>query len=129
MDTSKKSVLELGCGSASPFLTVIMARAPLVQIYANELLNVQLYLARGSLANCVKLCSGGIMTLEFPPASLTAVVALYSIIHLPQDEQKEMIKRIGNWLAPRGTFLATFNAEEASSVVDEKWHDDNGWMF
>ena len=59
MDTSKKSVLELGCGSASPFLTVLLARAPLVQIYANELFNVQLYLARGSLANRVKLCSGG----------------------------------------------------------------------
>ena len=69
------------------------------------------------------------MRLGFPPASLTAVVALYSIIHLPQDEQKEMVKRIGNWLAPRGMFLATFNAEEASSVVDGKWHDGNGWTF
>ena len=24
---------------------------------------------------------------------------------------------------------ATFTAEEAPSIVDEKWHDDKGWMF
>jgi SAM-dependent methyltransferase len=132
VDCSKKSVVELGCGSGSPFLNALLARAPLVQAYANELSDVQLDLARGHLAeygNRVKFCPGDMMGLEFPPGSLTAVVALYSIIHLPQDEQKEMIKRIGDWLAPGGTFLATFTAEEASSIVDEKWHDDKGWMF
>ncbi|KAJ4138457.1 hypothetical protein NW768_002291 [Fusarium equiseti] len=130
--TSKESVLELGCGSGSPFLTTLLARAPLVQVYANELSDVQIDLARGHLAdygNRVKFCPGDMMRLEFPQGSLTAVVALYSIIHLPQDEQKEIIKRIGDWLAPGGIFLATFTAEEAPSIVDEKWHDDKGWMF
>lgn len=132
METSKKSVLELGCGSANPFLTGLLARAPLVQAYANELSDVQLDLAHGNSAdfgNRVKICPGDMMRLEFPRGSLTAVVALYSIIHLPQDEQRGVIKRIGDWLAPGGTFQATFNAEEASSIVDEKWHDDKGWMF
>ncbi|KAJ4049183.1 hypothetical protein NW756_006405 [Fusarium oxysporum] len=131
-DTMKKQVLELGCGSGSPFISTLLARAPSVHVHANDLSDVQLDLARQNLARYqdrVEFYPGDMMKLDFAPGSLTAIVALYSIIHLPQEEQREMIRRIGRWLAPGAVFLSTFGTDEASVIIDEKWIDEKGWMF
>ncbi|KAF4444249.1 methyltransferase [Fusarium acutatum] len=131
-DTAKKQVLELGCGSGNPFISTLLARAPSVHVHANDLSDVQLDLARHNLAKYqdrVEFHPGDMMKLDFATGSLTAVVALYSIIHLPQEEQREMIRRIGRWLAPGGVFLSTFGTDEASAIIDEKWLDEKGWMF
>jgi SAM-dependent methyltransferase len=131
-DNSKKYVLELGCGSGSPFLSTLLSRSSSVHVHANDLSDVQLETARNNLATYegrVEFHPGDMMKLDFAPGSLTSVVALYSIIHLPQEEQKEMMKRIGSWLVPGGVFLSTFVVNEASVVVEEKWMDEKGWMF
>ncbi|KAF5614484.1 methyltransferase [Fusarium tjaetaba] len=129
---AKKQVLELGCGSGSPFTSTLLARAPSVHVHANDLSDVQLDLARQNLAayqDRVDFHPGDMMKLDFEPGSLTAVVALYSIIHLPQEEQREMIRRIGSWLAPGGVFLSTFGTNEASAIINERWLNEKGWMF
>ncbi|KAG4255710.1 hypothetical protein FPRO03_04658 [Fusarium proliferatum] len=131
-ETAKKQVLELGCGSGSPFISTLLARAPSVHVHVNDLSDVQLDLARQNLAKYqdrVEFHPGDMMKLDFAPGSLTAVIALYSIIHLPQEEQREMIQRIGSWLAPGGVFLSTFGTDEAPVIIDEKWIDEKGWMF
>lgn len=131
-DSSKKHVLELGCGSGSPFLSTLLSRSLSVHVHANDLSDVQLETARNNLAKYegrVEFCLGDMMKLDFAPGSLAAVIALYSIIHLRQEEQKEMMKRIGSWLVPGGIFLSTFVVNEASVLVEEKWMDENGWMF
>ncbi|KAF4445762.1 hypothetical protein F53441_10511 [Fusarium austroafricanum] len=131
-DGSNKQVLELGCGSGSPFLLTLLSRAPSVQVHANDLSDVQLSVARDNLTaykDRVEFHPGDMMELDFAPGSLTAVVALYSIIHLPQEEQKEMIRQIGRWLAPGGVFLSTFVADAAPVIIEEKWMHEKGWMF
>ncbi|KAF5008673.1 hypothetical protein FDECE_5085 [Fusarium decemcellulare] len=125
-------VLELGCGAGEPFLSTLLTRAPTVHAHANDLSDVQVDLARKNLAayeGRVEFNAGDMMNLDFAPGSLTAVVALYSIIHLPQDEQREIIRRIGVWLAPGGVFVSTFTAGEMSGITAEKWLHDKGWMF
>ncbi|RSM07012.1 hypothetical protein CDV31_008854 [Fusarium ambrosium] len=131
-DEKTHQVLELGCGSGDPFLSTLLSRATTVHAHANDLSDVQLDLARKNLAahkDRVTFYPGDMMKLEFAPESLTAVVALYSIIHLQQEEQKEVFRRIGNWLAPGGVFLSTFDTQEESGFVMEKWLDEKGWMF
>ncbi len=44
---------------------------------------------------------------NFAPSTFDAVCSLYTLIHLPQDEQRLVIERIGQWLKPAGLFLAT----------------------
>ncbi|KAF5658770.1 sterol 24-C-methyltransferase [Fusarium circinatum] len=129
---AKKQILELGCGSGSPFISTLLARARSVHVHANDLSDLQLGLARHNLTayqDRVEFHPGDMMRLHFAPGSLTAVVALYSIIHLPQEEQREIIRRIGRWLAPGGVFLSTFGTDEVSTIIDEKWIDEKGWMF
>ncbi|EEU34689.1 uncharacterized protein NECHADRAFT_44642 [Fusarium vanettenii 77-13-4] len=131
-DGEKHEVLELGCGSGDPFLSTLLSQAPTVHAHANDLSDVQLDLARKNLAayeGRATFYPGDMMKLEFAPESLTSVIALYSIIHLQQEEQKEIFRRIGNWLAPGGVFLSTFDRNKESGIIMDKWLDDKGWMF
>ena len=54
-------------------------------------------------------------------ASLDAVVALFLFGHVPIDEQRDLITRIGLWLRPGGHLLSTFGAGEPGEDVEEDW--------
>lgn len=127
-----QSFLELGCGSGQPFLETILARAPRLRVHANDLSEGQLDLARAGLAaysDRVEYHPGDMTLLDFPEGSLMAVAALYSVIHLPREEQPVMLRRIASWLRPGGALLINFGGEETSGVVFENWLHDKGWMF
>jgi hypothetical protein len=47
---------------------------------------------------------------SFPSRSFKAVVALYSIIHVPLDEQPELFRSIARWLMRPGFLLAIVGA-------------------
>lgn len=66
--------------------------------------------------------------LQFEPRSFDAVVAFYSLFHLPKDEQLPMIQRIGGWLKEGGRFLCNFQTEEGDSWV-QGWFDPSVNMF
>lgn len=128
----KLHILELGCGSGDPFLSTLLARAPTAHVHANDLSDTQLDLARAHLASYADRTTflpGDMTKLSFDAGSLTAVAALYSLIHLSQDEQTSMLKKISTWLAPGGCLLATFSVEETAGATNESWLHEKGWMF
>jgi SAM-dependent methyltransferase len=55
-------------------------------------------------------------SLALPEASLDAVTAFYSLIHVPRAELPALVRRIARWLRPGGLLLATFSSG-----------DDPGW--
>lgn len=125
-------VLELGCGAGKPFLDTLLTRGPNVHAFANDLSDTQIDLARSNLgrfSDRVEFHPGDMTKLELEPGSLTAVVALYSIIHLPQDEQEAMFKRISRWLCPGGVLLVNLADMETPGIVFETWLHEKGWMF
>lgn len=72
------------------------------------------------------------MTLNFPPNTFSAVVSMYSLIHLPRDEQATLLHRIFRWLKPGGWFLANFGAEEDAGSTESEWlgeRVEGGGMF
>jgi ubiquinone/menaquinone biosynthesis C-methylase UbiE len=126
------TVLELGCGSGKPFLDALLARGPLVSATANDLSDTQVDLAKENLAaygERVRFASGDMAAVAFPDGALTAVVALYSLIHLPQEEQSVMLGRIAGWLEPGGCLLVNVSAGKTSGVVYDQWLHEEGWMF
>ncbi|KPM38196.1 hypothetical protein AK830_g8358 [Neonectria ditissima] len=126
------SVLELGCGSGKPFLDTLLTRGPGITATANDFSDTQVDLARTKLAaygDRVRFIAQDMNELSFPDGSLTAVVALYSIIHLTQDEQTAMLHKIAGWLEPGGYLVSNFSVDETDCTVNEKWLDDKGWMF
>ncbi|KAK8195989.1 hypothetical protein M8818_007140 [Zalaria obscura] len=131
------SVLELGCGYGVP-VTQILLSYPNFSVTANDLSSAQLALARASLLpdppgpahGRLTLLEGDMLALDFEPATFNAVVAMYSIIHLPRAEQVEMLRKIVAWLKPGGWVLANFGAEEVEGREMGNWlEEEKGWMF
>src|SRR5690606_9029251 len=102
--------------------TKLLCGIPGAQVTANDMSTRQVALGRANAlawkldASCsLKFVEGDMMdrsVVDFAPDSLDGVVALYSIIHLPRDEQAEMLARIAGWLKPGGILLANFSGEE-----------------
>lgn len=125
-------VLELGCGSGDPVLSTLLSRNPQLKVIANDLSDAQLDLARKNLASDVDRIDfrpGDMTKITSEDGSLTAVIALYSIIHLEREEQVEMLHRIHRWLEPGGCLLANFSGEDSEGQVADGWLHEKGWIF
>ncbi|MDQ1644708.1 MAG: hypothetical protein QOJ50_892 [Cryptosporangiaceae bacterium] len=103
------AVLDLGCGCGLPVARELADRGHAVT--GIDVSEVQIRRAR-------ELVPGGVFTradateVTFDPASFDAVVCLYMLIHLPQDDQRTLLGRIATWLRPGGWLLATTGAGE-----------------
>jgi ubiquinone/menaquinone biosynthesis C-methylase UbiE len=128
------NVLELGCGSGIP-ATKFMLRndQPTFHVIGNDISSAQLDYARSNLAEFggrVTLVEGDMLSLEFPDATFDAVTGFYSVIHLPREEQTQLMRKIAAWLKPDGLFLANFGVEERATIEDDRWlAHEKGWMF
>ncbi|KAM5344344.1 hypothetical protein ACJ41O_012881 [Fusarium nematophilum] len=127
----KVSILELGCGSGLP-VTKALLTIPNTTVFANDISEAQIGIAKQNLAEFgdrVTCKAGDMMQLGFPDASLDAIVGLYTIIHLPREEQTEMVARISKWLKPGGHMLVNFTSTAEEVEVNPNWLVDKGWMF
>ncbi len=62
---------------------------------------------------------------EFAPGSFEAIVAFYSIINVPLDEQPALLRRFAQWLAPGGWLLAVVGRDPWTGV-EENWRGVSG---
>ncbi|HEY8598864.1 MAG TPA: methyltransferase domain-containing protein [Thermomicrobiales bacterium] len=113
------AVLDLGCGAGVPVTRWLAERFAVTGV---DLSARQLALAREVVPGAT-FVQADMAAIDFPPASFAAVVSLYAIIHLPREEQPELLARIARWLAPGGRFLATWPLT-AWEGEDRDW---NGW--
>ena len=58
-------------------------------------------------------------SLTFPPASFAAVVALYSISHVPREEHAAVLANVFSWLVPGGVFVVTLGAGDSPDWIGE----------
>ncbi|KAJ4982968.1 methyltransferase protein [Stagonosporopsis vannaccii] len=129
----KARVLELGCGSGVPATKHLLdVERPVIHVTGNDLSTSQLDLARKNLVSYgdrLTLLEGDMMGLTFPDQTFDAVTGFYSIIHLPRDEQTQLVHNIAAWLKPGGLLLANFAVDESEVIVAENWlGEDKGWM-
>ena len=110
-------VLELGCGAGVPMTAGLAAGRRLtgVDISAEQILR-----ARRNVPHATFI-QADMTTLERPPASLDAVVAFYSLSHVPRDEHAALFGRIRTWLRPGGLFLASLGVEDDPGTVEPGW--------
>lgn len=99
------SVLDLGCGSGVPITRALAAR---FRVTGVDFSAEQLRLARSSVAKA-EFVQGDIRTVELGPREFDAVVAFYTIFHLPREQQFDLFRRIRGWLRSGGFLLATLS--------------------
>ena len=63
-----------------------------------------------------------VMSVEFEPASFDAVVAFYSIFHIPRDEHPNLFSRIHRWLKPGGYLLCTLSHTSEEGYTEDDFH-------
>jgi SAM-dependent methyltransferase len=110
-------VLELGCGRGVPTTRELARRHRVTGV---DISAVQIELARHHVPEA-SFVHADATELLIAEASLDAVVALFFFGHVPAEEQRDLISRIGLWLRPGGHLLSTFGVGEAGDYVDEDW--------
>jgi SAM-dependent methyltransferase len=124
---AKSKILDLGCGAGVPCTQFFVAQGH--DVTGVDISAAQIDLAREHVPQPRRLVHGDMMALEFPAESFNVVVAFYSIIHLPKQEQGGLVRKIQEWLVGgRGLFLGNFVTAEGDSVETD-WLEDGADMF
>jgi len=110
-------VLDLGCGCGIPSDRWLIGHG--FDVTGVDFSPVQIDRAR-TLVPGATFVLADIASVEFPPDSFDAVIALYSIFHLPLDEQRSLLGSVRRWLREGGLFLAILPAGEWTGT-EEDW--------
>ncbi len=107
-------VLDLGCGCGVP-VAEILAREH--RVTGVDFSPVQIERARKRVPEAEFLCAD-MSALDFDVDSFDAIVSFYAIIHVPLEEQRELIRAFARWLRPGGTLLASVGLGEWTGTGD-----------
>jgi SAM-dependent methyltransferase len=107
------SLLELDCGVGLPTTKLLAER---FQVTGVDLSARHIEMARQNVPGATFL-HADMTALSFPPASFDEVVAFYSIIHVPRDEQPGLLRDIAGWLKPGGLFVAAMGAADVAEDI------------
>jgi SAM-dependent methyltransferase len=111
------SVLELGCSTGGPTTQALAERFKLTGV---DLSTRSIELARAHVPNAT-FVHADMTALEFEPECFDAVVAFFSLIHVPREEQPALLAKIAYWLRPAGLFVATMGARATESGYEQDW--------
>lgn len=64
---------------------------------------------------------GDVMDLLLPDRSLNAVIATYSLTHIPRDEHPALFAKFARWLRPGGLFVASLGVSDDPGTVERDW--------
>jgi ubiquinone/menaquinone biosynthesis C-methylase UbiE len=108
-------VLDVGCGAGVPVARECARRFTVtgVDISGKMVDRARINVPEGTFIH------GDIMSIDFPAAHFNAVVAFYSIFHLPCEEHEELFRRIHRWLKPGGYLMATVSARNESGYTED----------
>lgn len=108
-------VLDLGCGAGVPASRNLVERG--FDVIGVDISKVQIERAR-RLVPEARFVRADLVSWNAEPATLNAVISLYTLIHVPLEDQRNLIPRIRRWLNADGLFLAIFGRERWSAVED-----------
>ena len=111
-------VLDVGCGCGVPVARDLAAAGH--RVTGVDLSGVQIERARNIVPRA-KFVHGDVTTLTWPAASFDAVVALYSIIHIPLSRQPSLLAAFARWLVDNGVLLLTAGAHAWTG-------SERGWL-
>lgn len=111
------AILELGCGAGLPTTYQLAQRFAVTGV---DLSTQQVSLARRNVPSATFI-HADMAHVEFPPMSFDAVVAFYSLVHLPRHEQPALLCRIAQWLRCGGLFVATLWPDAQEELLAGDW--------
>jgi 2-polyprenyl-3-methyl-5-hydroxy-6-metoxy-1,4-benzoquinol methylase len=98
------AVLDLGCGSGIPVARDLAASG--YRVTGVDISEVQVSRA-SQLVPQAEFVQADMASVVFSRASFAAVVSLFTLIHLPLEDQFPLLERIASWLVPDGVLVVT----------------------
>ncbi|MEC3979272.1 class I SAM-dependent methyltransferase [Amycolatopsis sp. H20-H5] len=110
------AVLDVGCGCGIP-----MARslAPDYAVTGVDISEVQVERARRLVPGATFL-RDDVTRISFPDDAFDAIVSLYALIHLPNEDQRQLLLRAGRYLKPGGWLLA-ITGHDTWTGTEDNW--------
>ena len=99
------SVLDAGCGAGVPIARSLAER---YRVTGVDLSREMVRRARRNVPGGHFICAD-IMSVDLPTASFDAVVAFYTVFHLPRERHSALFHRAHRWLRPHGHLLCTLS--------------------
>ncbi len=112
------AVLDIGCGAGTPIAKSLAARCRVTGVDVSQ---EMVHRAQQNVPTGDFICAD-VMSVRFPPSSFDAVVAFYSIFHLPREEHPSLFRRIHRWLRPGGYLLCTLSHGSEEGYTEEDFH-------
>jgi SAM-dependent methyltransferase len=110
-------VLDLGCGAGVPMTrSLAMGR----RVTGVDISARQVELARAAVPEATFI-HADMSALELPPASFDAVVAFYSLTHVPRADVPGLLTAVHGWLRPGGILIASMGAQDSPDAVEADW--------
>ena len=110
-------VLDLGCGAGVPMTQALAAGRNVTGV---DISARQIELARAAVPDATFI-HADMTALDLARASLDAVVAFYSLTHVPRADLPELLDAIHGWLRPGGLFIASMGAQDSPDTVEGDW--------
>jgi SAM-dependent methyltransferase len=110
-------VLDLGCGSGVPMTRALAAGRHVTGV---DISARQIELARAAVPEAT-FVQADMTALELPPTSLDAVVAFYSLTHVPRADLPALLAAVRGWLRPGGVLIASMGAQDGPDEVEADW--------
>ena len=108
-------VLDLGCGAGVPATKLLAEKN--FDVLGLDFSAVQIERAR-QLVPGADFEQADMVTWEHAPASFDAVVSFYALIHVPLEDQRNLLPKIRRWLRRGGYFLAIVGFERWTGIED-----------
>jgi SAM-dependent methyltransferase len=112
-----EAVVELGCGTGVPVGVYLAARYDYTGVDASP---GMLERARAAVPGA-SFVPADMESVTFAPASLGAVVALFSIVHVARERHRELFEQVASWIRPGGAFVAVVHNREDVDDYEASW--------
>jgi SAM-dependent methyltransferase len=110
-------VLDLGCGAGAPMTRALAAGRRVTGV---DISTRQIELARAGVPEA-RFIQADMTALDLPSASFDAVVAFYSLTHVPRADLPALLRAIHGWLRPGGVLVATMGAQDSPDEIESDW--------
>ena len=108
-------VLDLGCGAGVPAARLLAAAG--FRVTGIDISGVQIERARALVPEATFM-QADMAIWEAEPHSYEAIVTLYALIHVPLQDQRQLIRRMAGWLVSGGLLLAIVGLDRWTGVED-----------
>ncbi|MBN1329687.1 MAG: class I SAM-dependent methyltransferase [Candidatus Heimdallarchaeota archaeon] len=117
-------VLDVGCGGGIPFTKYLSDNFKVIGIDISE---TQIKLAKKNVPKA-QFYIQDMTQLAFPNDYFDGILAYYSIIHLPRDEQEDLFKNLFRMLKTNGIALFSLHSkDDPESIYDDFFGEEMFW--